>query len=80
VARRVLLLFCLLASAARAQVSVRATVGTFAARPTVCSAGHLYATSNTGFIYKGGPANTWTTVPNLNPVDSFTGHNTHSGK
>lgn len=74
--KRILLLVCLLAPAAHAQVGGRVTVGTFAARPTTCSAGDLYVTSDTNLIYQCGPANTWTVVPELNAPNAFTGNNT----
>ena len=76
---RVLLLFCLLAPVAHAQVGGRVTVGTFATRPTTCSAGDLYVTSDTNLIYQCGPANTWTMAPNLNAANAFAGNNTHIG-
>src|SRR6266850_3698124 len=76
---RVLFLFFLLAPAAHAQVGGRVTVGTFAVRPTACSAGDLYVTSDTNLIYQCGPANTWTMAPNLNAANAFTSNNTFNG-
>ncbi len=77
--RRILLLLCLLAPATHAQVNGRVSVGTLAVRPAVCSAGDLYVGSDTNLIYQCAPGNAWTTVPNLNAANAFTGDNTHSG-
>src|SRR5260221_12146794 len=67
---RFLLLMCIFAHAVHAQVGGRVTVGTFAMRPASCIAGDLYMTSDTNLIYQCGPANAWTTVPNLNPANA----------
>src|ERR1700693_2237953 len=73
---RTLVLFCLFASPAHAQVGGRVTVGTLATRPTGCSAGDLYAASDTILLYQCGPANTWTAAPSSNGANSFTGNTT----
>ena len=77
--KRIVVLFCLLAPAVHAQVGGRVTVGTFASRPSSCSVGDLYGTSDTFLFYQCGPANTWVVVPSIDSANSFTGNNTHSG-
>jgi hypothetical protein len=59
---RFLLSICLLANAVHAQAGGRVTVGTFAMRPSSCTAGDLYVTSDTNLIYQCGPANAWANV------------------
>jgi|ERR1700677_2358421 len=71
-------MFCSLAPAVQAQVG-GVTVGTFASSSISCSAGDLYATSDTFLSYQCGPADTWVMVPSTDSANSFTGNNTHAG-
>jgi hypothetical protein len=61
-------------------VGGRLTVGTFANRPTTCSAGDLYSASDTILMYVCGPANTWTAVPSSTASNTFSGAVTFTGQ